>query len=409
MHRIVTGLVAVALTLAACGQSAPRVGADAGPLDTVTSAATAPGATEPPAQGTDPEAPGTAEPQDPTDPSEQPTEQPTDAPSDTPSDTPSDVPSDPPSDQPSESPSEIPPPPPDLELDGWDVRVVGIIDPARANVLNVFRQRPVVVVFHAQADAVDTSGSSDPESTADAAAIVDVVEVDLVMDTGQGLDQVRTFTGHTTVECPAQVEARVVLRAGQGQRLCAVFDVPATREVDAVELSANGVEAVVDRADITEVEDGTALEVLDIGVPQGMLALGEVVDVVVDSARGDATVGMAVTEVEVLDETDDRLIGITVELTAPEDVTGIRLDPEAIAAIAPDGTQRGRLLDAGTSGCRGTGLVDVQADEVVSVCVPVLVPADAITSHARFTRTTGPPQVWRVLEAGGTAGPGSNA
>ena len=406
MHRIVVGLLAVGLVLAACGTSPPRVGADAGPLDTVTSAASESAApSDPPVPGTDPEAADPTAPPSPADPN---------APSTPPTGRPSAPPSDEPSDQPSGSPSDEPTeqvPPPDLEVDGWEIRVVGMVDPARANVLNVFRARPVVVVLHAQADPAPEppAGSGEPLEPADAAAIVDAVAVDLRLETGQLIDQLHSFTGHTTVECPAQVEYRVVLRAGQGQRLCAVFDVPATGEVGAVELFADGTEAIIDRADVADIDTITARGVLDVGVPEGMLDLGEVVDVVVDAGNTTATIGLAVTGVEVLDEQEGRLIGITVELTSPDDVGGVRLDPEAVAAIAPDGTQRVRVQDVATSDCPGPGRVDVPADEVVSVCVPVLLPDDTITSHARFTRNDGPPQVWRVLDVGGTAGPGSNA
>jgi hypothetical protein len=404
VHRIVVGLLAVALVLAGCGTSPPRVGADGGPLDTVTTAPTDPAApSDPSSPGTDPGAadPTPSSPADPTGPSDQQS-----APSSPP---PSGEPSDQPSGDPSDEPTEQVPPA-DLELDGWDVRIVGIIDPARANVLNVFRARPVVVVFHAQADpAPAPPPGAATDQRADAAAIVDAVAVDLRLETGQLVDQLHSFTGHTTVECPAQVEYRVVLRAGQGQRLCAVFDVPATGELGAVELFADGTEAIVDRADVADIDTITARGVLDVGVPEGMLDLGEVVDVVVDAGTATATIGMAVTGVELLDEQDDRLVGVTVELSSAEGVGAVRLDPEAVAAIAPDGTQRVRVQDVATSDCRGPGRVDVPAEEVVSVCVPILLPADTITSHARFTRNDGPPHVWRVLDVGGTAGPGSNA
>jgi len=296
--------------------------------------------------------------------------------------------------------------PPDLELDGWDLRVVGLIDPARADVLNAFAQRPVVVVLHAQADSV---AAEDDAAPADDASIVDVVSVQVELDSGQVLDELGVFTGATTVECPAQVERRVVLRAGQGQRTCAVFDVPGTAEIAAVSLGADGSEATVDVDGIEIVSSISAIEELDIGVPESTLALGEVVEVAVDAATGDATVDMAVTAAEVVDDSDGRLVGITVELTSDVDLFEVRFGPEMIAALSPDGVQRTRLIDETTADCRGTGSIDVPAAEAVSFCVPVLVPDEAITSHARFTAVQGPPQVWRVLRAGGTAGPGSNA
>lgn len=403
MTRFVVALCVGAVVLAGCGPSAPQVGTDAGPLDTVTSAATAaPQPTPGPPQGTEPVPDPTSPPTGSESPSEDPSSQPSETPSDIPSGSPSATPADPPSGTPSDSPVR----PPDLELDGWDVRVVGVIDPARANVLNAFVQRPVVVVVHAQAA---TLAAPEGEEPADDAAIVDLVEVQLALDQGQSLDEVEPFAGATTVECPAQVERRAVLRAGQGQRMCVVFDVPGTAEVDAVAVATAGQTATVDIADIEQIESISAMEMLDVGVPESLLALGEVVDVTLDGDAGDVTMGMAVTATQVIDDEDGRLVGITVELTSDVAVTGVRLEPEMFAALSPDGVQRTRLLDETTADCRGTGTIDVPAGDAVSFCVPVLVPDEAITSHARFLRVGGPPQVWRVLRAGGTAGPGSNA
>ncbi len=399
MHRRVAALgLAAAVTLAACGQATARVGTDAGPLDTVTAAAQDPtaGATPgTPPQASRPPAPETSPPDDATD-----------QPSDTPTDVPSDQPSDNASDEPSEDASQVEVPPPDLELDGWDLRVVGLIDPARADVLNVFAQRPVVVILHAQADTVE---GEDGDPPADDAAVIDVVDVQVELDSGAVLNELGVFTGATTVECPAQVERRIILRAGQGQRTCAVFDVPGTAEVAAVSVAAVGGEAAVDADGLPVVTSLSAMEALDIGVPESTLALGEVVEVEVDTAVGDATVDMAVTAAEVVDEDDGRLVGVTVEMSSDVALFDVRLEPEMFAALSPDGVQRTRLLDETAADCRGTASIDVPAGEAVSFCVPVLVPDDAITSHARFSRVEGPPQVWRVLRAGGTAGPGSNA
>lgn len=399
------------VVLSACGGPVARVGTDAGPLDTVTQASRDPSAGATPPVTGEPSPPAAQGPDQPsaqpsTSPSAQPTDQPSDGPSAQPSDDPSSSPSDDPGDRPSDEPSEVEVQPPDLELAGWDLRVLGLIDPARADVLNVFAQRPVVVVLHALADTV-VADEDDPP--ADDAAVIDVVEVRLDLDSGEVLESLPVFTGATTVECPAQVERRVILRAGQGQRLCAVFDVAGTAEVQSVLIGADGRETTVAAADVAQLSSIDEGDALDVGVPESTLALGEAVEVVVDTATGDATVEMAVTDAEVLDDDDGRLVGLTVELASPVDLADVRLEPEAIAALSPDGVQRTRLLDETASDCRGTATIDVPAGDVVSFCLPVLVPEDAITSHARFSTVLGPPQVWRVLRAGGTAGPGSNA
>lgn len=392
-RRLVAVTLACVVAAGCSAVSPPRAGGDAGSLDDVAAPTTpVPGTTTGPTSGPEP-APS------PTSPSASPSEPPSELPTDQPSPTPT---------SPDDQPSATEPPPdvvPDLDPDGWQVRVVGLVDPARADVLNEFAARPVVAVLHVQADELPEGGDADAES------VVSRLDVRAELDDGQRLSSLPAISGATTVECPEHVESRVVLRPGQGQRLCVVFDVPGDRDVAAVHLTAAGQQARVEASlweDLERIDDVSSL---DVGVPAGVLALGEAATVTVPVVGGDGTaeIDMAVSDVTISEAEQQRVVEMTVTLASSSDLQLERLATDAIAAISQSGVQRGRRLDVATGSCTGSTAVEVPAGEEVTFCVPVRVPEATITTNARYTTEDGPPVVWRVLQAGGTAGPGSNA
>lgn len=407
MRRVAVGLV-LAIVAAGCsgGDRSARVGGDAGALEAVdpsqSQSSTGPGTAPSPPSTPGPEAsPGPSA-----------TAQPSPQPSQAPSQDPSAGPSQQPSPQPSE-PVDPPPVVEDLDLDGWQVRIVGLIDPARADEINRFAQRPVVAVTHVQADELPEDGDGD------AAAVVSRLGMAAELDSGEVVASLPAVTGANTIECPAHIDQRVVLRPGQGQRLCAVFDVPATAEVVALRLDAEGQRARVSASDLDRVDRIDAIAALDVGVPEGVVALGRAVTVTVPvassgSGRATARVDMAVTDVTITTTTtttddDHQVVELTVQVVAPEPVTMGRLSADALVAISAAGTQRGQRADVNTDSCQRAAAIDLAAGEPSTFCVPVRVPENSITSNARYTTADGPPVVWRVLQAGGTAGPGSNA
>lgn len=394
-RRVLAVALACVVAAGCSAVSPPRAGGDAGSLDDVAGPSTpAPGTTTGPTNGPttgpDPSPPPTS-PSAPASPSEQPSDQPSPAPT-----------------APDDQPSATEPPPDvveDLDPDGWQVRVVGLVDPARADVLNEFAARPVVAVLHVQADELAEGGDADAES------VVSRLDVGAELDDGQVVSSLPAISGATTVECPEHVESRIVLRPGQGQRLCVVFDVPGDRDVAALELQAAGQRARVEASQWEDLERIDEVASLDVGVPAGVLALGEAATVTVPVVGGGGTaeVDMAVTDVAITESEQQRVVELTVTLASSTDVQLERLATDAIAAISQSGVQRGRRLDLATGSCAGSTAVDVPAGEEVTFCVPVRVPEATITTNARYTTEDGPPVVWRVLQAGGTAGPGSNA
>lgn len=367
-RRVALVLVVVATALAGCADTPGRVGAEGGPLPTATSPTPSVSPSAAPAPAPDP---------------------PDDSPQPQPSET------DP---SPSPSPSESIPPP-DLVVDDpdgrFELRILGIVDPARADAINVFEARPVVVLLHA--------------SGADA---------ELVAEVATGLDtdaagSVEPAVG-TTLECPRSVVDAVVLRPGQGQRLCVNFDLPGAAEVTAVTVAVGAHEARREAATVPAA-DPAILPSLGVGAPEDAVPLGEAVDVALAGPGAmPATASLAVDEVRPVEGAQPpsgrQLVAVEMTVAGSAGDSGETLDVPsgALAAISSDGTQWVAPVGARVPDCRGLEVVP-PSDEPLERCVTFLVREGDVVSHVRFVGSDGAIIVWQVLEQGGVGGPGSNA
>lgn len=381
--------------LAACGSAAPPLaGGDAGSLDAVAAPTAAPETPQPePSPAPTPPAPSPG-------------------PDATPTTPPSERPGEDPPDAPSEDPDATATPqdtmvPFDLDHPSIDLWAAGLVDPARAAAVNQFRGRPVVLVLQARlgpVDGVDEGVELDEEALADvdAASTVGLLRVLATDEQGAVVPGAGGVQAQVTRECPAWVEPRIVLRPAMGQRLCVVFDVRGNVDIESFEVALDGNRATVAAADLarwTRIDEPTSR---DVGVPQGVRALGQVVDAQLATVDGGtAEVALAVTGVSIGTHDDGDVAQVQLTLQSATGVTIDRITSTSLGAISPEGVQRTYTSAVETAECSRPSSVPLEAETPVDICLPILVPEGVITQFARFVTADDRVVVWRVLLAGG--------